>query len=344
MFSLTESGNVQCRPARITGWLVKNPDDDRAISIRQDGLHHTDCRFGGGDCSAGYLDNLEVNDDKYDHLRLSRKLGCIRLSLFSRRAELPRFGLTEQRTGSPDTRRVSEGWTGLLGCKKNGCRCTPPWYGPYCQKQAYSYDYDPFGSRDEVISQYVTSAIAAPEPTSNLTFARGGGVDPNSCTSQCDRYPGCTGVYFDGVECRLITSRVRVPVGFTIHPSQSDGDLEDGNRVWLRVSPIVEGRVIGYWGRSLLTPHWNRDDHGTYINFDLHRPEVLLTRGNPSRIRNDSQATGIWSLIPFEVADFDALLRSPHSQMIIDRPNGLTDYAIPWPRNFLAQPLWAMYR
>lgn len=195
-----------------------------------------------------------------------------------------------------------------------------------------------------MISQFISASIPAPEPTSNLTFARGGGVDPNSCTSQCDRYSGCTGVYFDGEECRLITSRVRIPAGFAFHPPQNGGDLEDGNRVWLRVSPTIEGRVIGYWGRSLLTPHWNRDDHEAHINFDLQRPEVLLTRGNPSRIRNDPQATGIWSLTPFKAADFDMLLKSPHSQMIIDRPSGVSDYAIPWPRNFLAQPLWAMYR
>jgi len=222
------------------------------------------------------------------------------------------------------------------------CWCNTPYWGGSCQRESYKPQYIAAGT---VTDETVTLAVLAEYDTNNLSYAQAGDT---SCTDYCDADTTCMGVKWDsegagkGGHCTLF-SQATLNAGQSIvfDPSVDANFYLTQHLTALRFTD----RVLIYSG-SLPTRWWIQPGVSTGLN-ESTSGFLLMNEGFrynlaffPLSVYNTTTLTGLFSIIPFDVADFATIVAGGNTDTYYINPPG---QPLSLPLSWSMLPIWAMY-
>lgn len=214
------------------------------------------------------------------------------------------------------------------------CSCVSPYWGGDCTRESYKPLYLALGVVDP--ADITIATIGTPTEQDRLSYAK---TDGTSCTDLCDSTSGCVGVVWDrnpttGGQCTLF-SQITPNTGFTFNFDPNvDSNVYVNNR--LQAFKFSD-RVIIYSGN--LQPNWWQSLTGQSVLVAFANTRYQLNF-YPEIAYNTTTFTGLYSLFPFEIADFPTIVAAgPTSNTYIVSPGQPLQVPIQW----YGLPMWVMY-
>lgn len=222
---------------------------------------------------------------------------------------------------SLNTEHLCTSNNGAWNRDRETCSCKPPYYGKFCQKESHP---PTMYYSDDVKFESIPVKGNVP-----LTFNESGEVDPESCTSICDKNFSCLGVKHVNGKCSLIISNPEYKEGGETVLLYKDG-----------VRPIDKSGVYVYSGsQNRPLRFWLERDEVNRVA--LNEVSKITIPVNP-RINNDGLHKGIWSQTIFLSEEFDELYSS--GNVFVDEgisPN--SDYQLSFPPEMIGKTVYVMY-
>lgn len=169
---------------------------------------------------------------------------------------------------------------------KGECECKPPYEGDMCELDVLDEDYGKIFTSSDILFESLGI-----ENTSNLSI----------CTQLCDLTTECNSVDFFNNRCNMIaeiTSRGREDTRIFYIRKDSLNSINYLDRVFFHNGELTLNVI-------------NTDRSSTHVRIFTNRVYILYFY--PENVINSGNLTGIISVFPFEVEDFDNMLLSSRS-------------------------------
>jgi len=232
----------------------------------------------------------------------------------------------------------------------NTCTCAFPYNGNICITQEVGPHYNYLGKISNPSNlNYGTQEFTECDPE-YLTYLPNGNVDPDSCTSYCDKNNNCNGVVYtllDGsYKCGMINQNIIIEKNgkLTIEQDQKQ-NIYFNNK---RTNPKFTGQIFLY-SNGLIQDYWLMHQEivpvgsgkGFYNANEGNASHIAWYNPNnkgstpPQWIINDGNLAGTWSNVPFDNNGRLAQGSQVTSWVDSGPVNGVTTYRLNFPESFL---------
>lgn len=207
---------------------------------------------------------------------------------------------------------------------KGTCQCEKPYRGDMCQFDVLDNDYGIIKTSSNLLLDTLDTSIV-----SNLSISSNS--IELSCTQFCDQDINCSSVSFEDDICNTIASIT------------STG-REENMTFYIRKDRLNTikylDRVFIYNGELTLRVINTERSSGDDPHLRVFSDKVYRVHFYPQNILNSGELLGVYSVFPFEVDDFDRLVRlsSFNDSYIVD--NGNLKLPIDWSD----KNIWVMYK